>query len=594
MADPNESTHADPPELREYFRVLWLRKWTLIIVTLLTVGVMVFLSIRQTPLYESDAKVLVPPPAQAVNADGGIEFGKSEPEVEAEVATSEPVAEAVIAALGLDMTPQALLDRVQVVPLKNTTSILIFNGRSQNPQQARSIAHEFALRYIQYRRDQYAAGFRTESTSINQQLQSVTQRLRNASPEERIGLLDQRSGLIARRDQLANAIAQTKATGGDILTDAATPGEPFQPNHVRNGLVGLIVGLLIGIGAALLKDYVDDHLRGAEDVERQVNAPVLAAIPRFGGTERRRKDRGAQAGPSQLVVAGDPTRSAPVEAYRTLRTNLMFMAASGPLRRLLVTSPRQGEGKSTTAANLALVFAQAGHRVLLIDADLRRPSVHRMLGLPNETGLSSVLSSQSSLEDAVQNPGVPGMRVVTSGPIPPNPVELLSSPSMRKLVDQVADVTDWLIMDAPPVLGLADASALSSMADGVLLVVSQDTSRRELAHARDQLSKVGVQLVGTVLNGFSGDVGSYYTRYYGEPDVPPETGRRGRKARREAAAEAGAGAAPAPEPEPPEAAGDPAEPANAPGPFGAEMTGSEPDAEPVTSTKPPDEFFLSK
>ena len=600
MTEPEDQARSEPPELREYFRVLWVRKWTLLLVVALVIGAMLFLSVRQTPLYESEAKVLVPPPAQSVGSTGGIEFGKSEPEVEAEVATSEPVGQAVIDSLKLQTTPQDLLDRVDVTPLKNTSSVLMFGARSPSPEQAQAIAHEFAVQYLQYRRDQYAAGFRTELASVNSQLQSVTKRLASAKPEERFTLADEKATLAQRRSQIVTAIEQTKTTGGDILTDAGLPKNPFQPDHVRAGIVGLIVGILLGIGAAFLKDYVDDRLRGTEDVERQVAAPVLGSIPRFAGSERKRKrkrERDGPADPQQLVVLGE-SKSAPVEAYRTLRTNLMFMAASGPLHRVLITSPRQAEGKSTTAANLAVVFAQAGHRVLLIDADLRRPAVHRIFGLENQIGLSSVLSAQASLEDAVQNPGVTGLRIVTSGPVPPNPVELLSSPAMRQLIEQVADVTDWLIMDAPPVLGLADASALSSMTDGVLLVVSQSTSRRELGHARDQLNKVGATVVGTVLNGFASDTGGYYTRYYGHPDEDAQAGESKRKRRKREKEEAEYAAADERLPADPGASQPaPADQADALPPHaGTDQPDSA--AEPVqaaeTEGPPPDEFFLTK
>jgi capsular exopolysaccharide synthesis family protein len=192
----------------------------------------------------------------------------------------------------------------------------------------------------------------------------------------------------------------------------------------------------------------------------------------------------------------------------------MFMSATGPLRTLLITSPLQGEGKTTTAANLAVVMAQAGQRVLLIGGDLRRPAIHQFFGLSNRVGLSSVLSGQVELTDAVWDPGTPGLRVMTGGPVPPNPAELLGSSAMRQLLADVENVTDWVIIDGPPVLGLADALVLSSMADGVLVVVHEGTNRRILAHARDQLGKVRSRTVGAVLNNFGPAFSYYYSDYY--------------------------------------------------------------------------------
>jgi capsular exopolysaccharide synthesis family protein len=189
------------------------------------------------------------------------------------------------------------------------------------------------------------------------------------------------------------------------------------------------------------------------------------------------------------------------------------------MQRMLITSSRQGEGKSTTAANLAVALAMAGQRVLVVDADLRRPSVHALFGVPNAVGLSSVLSGQASLEDAVQNPGINGLRVVTSGPVPPNPVELLGSPAMKEFMDRVEKDSDWLILDSPPVLGLADASELSTLCDGVLIVVRSSTKRRTLASATSQLTKIHRPISGSILN----DIGSgRLHRYYEFYEYPSE------------------------------------------------------------------------
>jgi capsular exopolysaccharide synthesis family protein len=211
----------------------------------------------------------------------------------------------------------------------------------------------------------------------------------------------------------------------------------------------------------------------------------------------------------------------------------------GPIRRLLIASPVKSEGKSTTAANLATVMALAGQRVLLVGSDLRRPSIHKFFGLSNRIGLSTVLSGQATLLEAIQDPGVKGLRVLAGGPIPPNPAELLGSVAMKQFLEQAADAADWVILDGPPVLGLADASVLATLSDAVLLVVNEATNRRVLAHARDQLAKVRSRVVGAVLNNFGPATSYYYyadyyaytSAYYYEQE-PEEKGRRARKARR--------------------------------------------------------------
>jgi capsular exopolysaccharide synthesis family protein len=239
---------------------------------------------------------------------------------------------------------------------------------------------------------------------------------------------------------------------------------------------------------------------------------------------------------SYLVTLDDP-KAPSSEAYRTLRTNLLFMSVSGPVGKLLVTSPVAGEGKTTSAANLAVVLAQAGQRVLLVGSDLRRPSVHRHFGVSNRVGLSSVLSGQASLLEAVNDPGIRGLRVMSGGPVPPNPTELLGSLAMKDFLDQAAQVTDWVILDAPPVLGLADAAVLATLCDATLFVVNETTNRRVLAHARDQLAKVRARVVGTVLNNFGPAFSYYYSDYYAYTSqyylAEPEPGANGKLSRRE-------------------------------------------------------------
>lgn len=524
-----EGQQRDSIELREYFRILWARKWTgLILFTLVVAGVMYY-SYRQTPVYESEAQVLLPAPPAAVDDSGGVVFGKLSIEDEAAVASSEAVAARVAEALkrqGINATPSELAGSVVVGPKKGT-SILLFRASNTDPKKAATIAQSFADQYLIYRREQQIkAVFDIPLASIKQQLSEVNRALvRTArvdpvrNPEvaaERVRLTTLRSDLLRQQREITALIEQLK-TSDNVIKRAGVPSKPARPDHVRDGILAMIVGLVIGSAGAFVRDYMDDSLRGTEDIERQAGAPTIGAIPHFrvarGENQKGKKEReGSRPERDYLVALEDPKAPA-TEAYRTLRTNLMFMAATGPLRRVLLTSPMQAEGKSTTAANLAVVMAQAGQRVLLADADLRRPSVHRFFDLPNRVGLSSFLSAQASMEEVVQNPGIPGLRIVAGGPIPPNPVELLGSPVMRDFLDQIAEVTDWLIADTTPVLGLADASVLSSFSDGVLFVVSETTSRRALTQASAQLAKVRARIVGAIVNNF-GPTPHYYSDYY--------------------------------------------------------------------------------
>jgi non-specific protein-tyrosine kinase len=544
-------------ELRDYFRIISQRKWTAIFVLLVVVGGALALSYRQKPVYESEAQVLVPPPASGVSTDTGqVIEGKANLETEAAIASSKVVAAPVATALGLDPADPRVIDKllrsIKVAPSK-AGDILLFRAEAGDPVEAQRIAQQFALSYLEYRRGQNASTLRAQLASLRAQQKDKQAQLgglpvTDATQQDRTSLQTEIDQLQARITQLQDAVDGITSTAGDVLTDAKVPSSPSRPNHVRDGLLAGIVGLLLGFGAAFLRDYVDDSLRGVEDVERQSGATLIGVIPHVvhDRPEDKRRGRSTRVLREYLVAEDDPKAPA-TEAYRTLRTNLLFMSATGPLSVLLVTSPLQGEGKTTTAANLAAVLSQAGQRVLLVGADLRRPSVHKFFGLTNRIGLSSVLSGQAEITVAVQDPGIRDLRVLPGGPVPPNPAELLGSPRMRKFLEDVKEVADWVVLDGPPVLGLADALVLSAVSDGSLMVVNEATNRRILAHARDQLAKVQTRSAGAVLNNFGPAFSYYYSDYYAysstyyqaeEPgDDPEKLSRRQRKRLAKKAAE---------------------------------------------------------
>jgi capsular exopolysaccharide synthesis family protein len=512
MAGPQTEQPAGV-ELRTYFQMVLHRKWTAIAVFAAVVAGVMALSLRQGPVYQAETKVLVPPRAAGVSSGGAVLYGAVSLVDESQIATSEPVAAAVQKSLGLPGSIQNLLNHVKVAPFKGTTEVLIFQSDGSNPRQAQEVAQAFANQYLAYRNQQNVATFTSKLNALRAPLLALTKKLQAANPHKDVAayqeLLAQRATLLNQQQDLQTAIAQLKQSSGAILVDAEIPASPARPNHIRDALLAIGVALVLGIAAAIFRDYLDDTLRGTADVERLVGGPLLGAIPTFGG--------GKGKGERRLIVMEDIHAPA-AEAYQTLRTNLTFLAAERQIGTIVVTSPRQGEGKSTTVVNLAAVMAQAGGRILVADADLRRPVIHQAFGLANEAGLSNILGYQSSVEEVVKNPGIPGLRVVTGGPIPPNPVALLSSEAMTSFVDQVGTVTDWVIIDSPPVLGLADAATLASVADGVILVIDETTNRRVLAHARDQLSKVNAKVLGAVLN----NVGSNFLHYYAEYSYPSD------------------------------------------------------------------------
>jgi non-specific protein-tyrosine kinase len=540
-------------ELRDYFRIVWTRKWTaFIVLVLVATGVMV-LSFRQTPVYQSTVQLIVLNVPQTNNAAGEPTVQRIDPEVEARIAASPLIADRVqhVIPWAHDVNPQQLLNFMTVAPLKQAGTILVFQAQHPNPQRAADLATAFAGQYLQYSVDQVIEPFATARDKWQQQYQDDSQQLTNFNIEHPTGpggvprvtepkpVTQRRTELQAavaidqqNRDNNASSIEQIKSDAETrIISPARVAHHPIRPNHFRDAVFAVIIGLALGIGAAFLRDYADDSLRGPDDLERQAGAPLLGVIPHVSSKAAAKGRRSEQ----YLVSVADPKAPA-TESYRTLRTNLLFFSVGGPIRRLLIASPVKGEGKSTTAANLATVMALAGQRVLLIGADLRRPSIHKFFGLSNRVGLSSVLSGQATLMEAIQDPGVKGLRVMAGGPVPPNPAELLGSVAMKQFLEQAADAADWVILDGPPVLGLADASVLATLSDAVLLVVNEATNRRVLAHARDQLAKVRSRVVGAVLNNFGPATSYYYyADYYAYTSAyyyEAESEEKGRKQRR--------------------------------------------------------------
>jgi capsular exopolysaccharide synthesis family protein len=297
--------------------------------------------------------------------------------------------------------------------------------------------------------------------------------------------------------------------------------------------------LTFGLGAAFGRESLDRTVKSPDDLEREVGYPLLGLLPEIhiGDTRKQRKRRAAlpaESGlPIELTLFREPT-SGLAEAARALRTNLVFMSPDKPQRRLLVTSAGPAEGKTTVACCIAIAMAQAGQRVLLVDCDLRRPRLHRVFGRTNDTGVTSALLDMSILDTMQLKTEIPNLSVLQSGPVAPNPAELLHSERFRRLLDTLEERYDRVIIDSPPVVPVTDAAILSKYVDGTVLIVRAFETRRELARrAVRALQDVGANVVGTVLNALNpSKAGSgyyhYYSYYYGKdgayaPRVEPES-----------------------------------------------------------------------
>jgi succinoglycan biosynthesis transport protein ExoP len=507
-------------ELRDYLRVLRARKWTVAITTAIVVALALGVSLAQTKVYQGVADVLLQPRSteSLFDANSG---QRNDParavQTEIQVLRSRPVRDLVRKQLG--SAPS-----VSASPVGQTDVIQV-KAESTDPERAAVIANAYARSYISFRRSQavddlLAAGEQIQAkiTDIQKQLDASA-----AAPQAaRDSLLQQQVLFRQKLDEL-QVDAALKTGGAQLVTPAVAPLSPIRPTPERNAVVALALGLMLGVGLAFLFEYLDDSLKSKDDVERAApGVSVIALIPSLSGWKNHK---------DAVVVSATDPKSPAAEAYRTLRTSVQFLSLDRTLQVLQVTSPSQSEGKSTTVANLAVALAGAGKRVVVLDGDLRRPRAHHFFGLDHDIGLTSALLGEVPIERAIRPvPSIPGLSVLASGPIPPNPSELLAGERFGHLLDDLRRHADVVLVDCPPVLPVTDAAVLAGRVDGTLLVVTaRDTEGRQLHRAVEVLGQVNATLLGIVLNGVKDDDGygySYRYRYaYAADDRPARNGK---------------------------------------------------------------------
>ena len=349
----------------------------------------------------------------------------------------------------------------------------------------------------------------TQQTKNIVQLSQMTQEL--TTDQQYLNTLMQK-----RREM--SATSSQGGTNVSVSNYGRLPREPVGPARLRNITIALVLSLLAGIGLAFLLDFLDDTLKSVDDVDRYIHLPALALIP-AARSEKRLRGAGPSPKPNGTTALAMVTdvRSPVAEAYRHLRTSLLLSSAGTPPKTILVTSSQPSEGKTTTAINTAFMLAQTGAEVLIIDCDLRRPRLHAHFNLSNARGLTNCLSGESNeLESLIQTyDKQPNLKMLPSGPIPPNPAELLGSEEMRRLLVTLSEKFAHIIVDSPPAISFTDASILSTFVDGVILVVHGGRSSRAVVRrAKQQLLDVGAHIFGVVLNNVKLESHDYYNAGY--------------------------------------------------------------------------------
>ncbi len=522
-------------ELRDYFWVLRRRRSVIVVATLVVVAAALAASFLQTPVYEATAEVLLQPRSTESLFDpttGERRDPTRTVQTEIQVLKSQPVVDAVKQQLGA-------APRVSVAPV-GQTDVIHVKALNTDPHQAAAVANAYADAYIDFRRKQAVADLLAAGKEIQRKvadLQKQIDALPGPNPdrpapadrtaEQRDALVQQQALFRQKLDQL-QVDAALKTGGAQLVTPASPATSPVKPTPVRTAAVALVVGLMFGVATAFLFEYLDDSIKTKEDLERAAHdLATLGLIPVVAGWKNSKRP---------VVVSVSDPKSPAAEAYRSLRTSIQFLGLDRPLTTLQVTSPSAAEGKTTTIANLAVVLAEAGERVVVVDCDLRRPRLSQYFNISSDVGFTSVLLGDVPLSSAVHDlDGTGRLKVVVTGPIPPNPAELLAG---RRAVEALAALraeADVVLIDSPPVLPVTDAAVLSNRVDGVLMVATAGKStRREFHRAQEVLSQVGAPLIGTVLNGVAGDSGYGYSYGYQYAYGPSQTnGRRGRAAKDE-------------------------------------------------------------
>lgn len=332
--------------------------------------------------------------------------------------------------------------------------------------------------------------------------------------------------ILLRRFNESSITEEVRTVNVYIVDRAEVPGAPVRPQKAKGMLIALAIGLGLGIGLAFFADYIDDTVNSPEEMEKQFGLPYLGSVPRFDVT--------TDDGDGVLPVLKDP-KSQAAEAYRGLRTGILFSTPDRSPQTVLVTSATAGEGKTMTSSNIALVMALAGEKTLLVDLDMRRPRLHKNFNVPNERGISNVLVGDGHWRSFVQETSSPNLHIIPSGPLAPNPAELIASEQMKTLVQEWAQSYDRIIIDTAPITAVTDPVLLSRLVDGTVIIIEAgSTSRRIIAAGIRQIKDVQGRVLGVVLNDVDSRNGGYYYHYY-QHYYYGEGGKKKKKSRKHAA-----------------------------------------------------------
>lgn len=539
------------PDLLVYVRMGWRWLWLIVLVALLAGGAAYLFTRNMTPIYQASATLMIKT-GRGASGDSYANYLTDEKagRTYSDLMKRASVMRQVFTRLGLEPSlVKKQIATISVNPVRDT-QLLQLAVDGPNPELVAAVANTLPQVFLDELRQIQSSRYAESKASLSEQLDQLTRQI-ETTKLQLTEIAEQRTAQEQLEfSRLSNALTQYETSYANLLQSfeqlrlaeaessdtivimepAAVPDAPVRPRLLYNVLLALVVGALAALGVVFLIEYLDDRVQTPEDLRRIVDTPVLGAIAQL--PSNKVKSGGAE----HLISIGEP-RHPVVEAYRRLRTNLQFYNIDAGLKSIVVTSSVASEGKSSTSANLAVVMAQSGLSVVLVDADLRKPKQHTNFGLPRRPGLAEALVTGQVADSALQPvANVPTLRVLTAGESVPNPAELLGSQRMRQLMQQLAEQVDIILYDTPPLLAVTDAQVIGHLADGALLVINTHKTAGAAVHrAVEALIQAKVPLMGVVLNRLSTASHGYYYYYYHDyaqaADGADGKGRKKRKSR---------------------------------------------------------------
>ncbi len=541
MIRPAQEDEREGLTLRDYLGVMWRRKWIILLVVVVATGSAYFFSARQAKVYQAQADLIYEQQLDVANPLTGQTYTDANQRL-----VELNAVNAIIKSPTMTNRADALLQKqgqptsgyvvsAQVVQDTGsaaggqTGNVVSVVATSEQPALAAAAAKAYADSFVDWRGERVRAQIGLAQDAISSEMKKYS------------GAAKESADYLILQQRLRDLqILKATATGNfRVLVPATVPEAPIAPNPLRSAILGFGVGLFAGIGLAFLLEQFDTRVRRPDDVAALLRQPILGRMPRLSREQQKANTLVTLAHPADRVS----------EAFRMIRTNLAFMDVDGKSRSLMLTSSLQGEGKSVAVANLAVTLALAGKKVVIVDADLRRPRQHRLFGLKNETGASAVAVGDVALRDALQpvdvadlngGPGVDfaawvagtdaraRLWVLTSGVIPPNPGEIVSSQRFAAIIDELEHEADIVLVDSPAMLAVGDTAALANSVDGILFLVDMEKARRPvLQAAADQLYRLPSAMMGLVVRLPAGSGRSkdyYYSHYrYSQDDKKPRS-----------------------------------------------------------------------